>query len=335
MEINDFEVLLNEARISSTFFDFIKNDRDCYYSSLIASIALSRLYELFPNDINAFPEGLLNMWKGVFMEYPLTSEQYVKTRWWLEYAENYIRFNEFTKKDFSANSLMALYNENKIHTHNLNEARKFLSGDLLEFYSAYYLFINAFQKRNEKELITLFDKFNSDFPNNIYSPFIKPFIEPVREFYGRIENEKNQDLNILNDYLQINSLNECLEKFRGKPVFIDVWATWCSPCLAEFREREKLHNLLEKYGYDLLYISIDNDENDTKWKSLISDYNLYKGYHVRANTILSNDLTRLFDNDSSVTIPWYMIIDRKGNIMVKHAAKPSNLGTLELQLINN
>ena len=331
-EMDKLKSLLDEKEISKSFYSFIEADRDCYYSSLTAAIAQSRCFSLFPDNIGSYQTDLKDMWSSAYIQYPPNSKEYMSTRWWLEYVENYLFFVDCMNEEFSAESYIKLYEENRIHTHHLSIAKTHFSDDMLIFYSAYYIWSSAFQEMNEKELIALYNEFDNKFLNNIYSPFINPLIEPVRELYRRIENEKKQSIRFVDDYLQINTLNECLDIFKGRPLFIDVWATWCGPCLAEFREKEKLQDLLKENGYELLYISIDKDRNDDKWKTLIDEYNLSDGFHMRANKDLFNDLIQLFGNGNTVTIPWYMIIDSNGNIAVKHAAKPSNTEELRIQL---
>lgn len=331
-EMDKLKLLLDENEISKSFYNFIKADRDCYYSSLTAAIAQSRFFSLFPDNIDSYPTDLKDMWSSTYIQYPPNSKKYMSTRWWLEYVQNYLFFVDCMNEEFSAESYIKLYEESRIHTHHLSIAKTHFSDDMLKFYSAYYIWSSAFQKKNEKELITLYNEFENKFLNNIYSPYINPLIESVCEFHRNMENRRTQNMKFVDDYLQINTLNECLDIFKGRPLFIDVWATWCGPCLAEFREKEKLQDLLKDNGYELLYLSIDKDGDEDKWKTLIDEYNLSYGFHIRASENLLNDLKQLFRNGSSVKIPWYMIIDSNGDITVKHAARPSNIEELRIQL---
>jgi peroxiredoxin len=54
------------------------------------------------------------------------------------------------------------------------------------------------------------------------------------------------------------SLN--LEQLRGKIVLINFWATWCKPCEDEMPAMERLYQALHGSGFELVAISVDEDE---------------------------------------------------------------------------
>ena len=70
----------------------------------------------------------------------------------------------------------------------------------------------------------------------------------------------DSNIKIIENYYQINSINQLLYQFKGKPVFIDLWATWCEPCLEEFRYNEQLHSFLDKKQIEMIYVSFDKKE---------------------------------------------------------------------------
>ncbi|NBW35626.1 MAG: TlpA family protein disulfide reductase [Cytophagia bacterium] len=334
-EMKRFKQLQDEKKITSLFYDFVKSDRDCYYASLTASIVRSRYYRTPPANLKSFSADLKNLWNQTFVDYLPTSSTYIRTRWWLEYAENYIQFKEYTRDDFSIDTLLKLREENRMHSHQLTEASKHLTGDMLSYYTAYYFFINAFLERNDKELVELYDKFINQFPNNAYSSFIKPLIEPIREFHAKSDKEEKPSLNFVDNYSQLNTLQELLNHFKGKPIFLDLWASWCGPCLQEFKYKDSLIELLDKHGYTCVYVSIDTDRNNDQWIDKIKKYNLSIGYHIRANESMTMDLVRLFGKQNSLAIPRYVIVDENGTIKESDAARPSEMEKLERQLVKN
>ena len=69
-----------------------------------------------------------------------------------------------------------------------------------------------------------------------------------------------------------------LSDFRGKAVYIDVWATWCGPCCAEIPYMEKLAAHYAK-NKKIVLLSISLDENKTKWvKKLAADKPQWKQF---------------------------------------------------------
>jgi peroxiredoxin len=48
-----------------------------------------------------------------------------------------------------------------------------------------------------------------------------------------------------------------LNDYRGKVVLLNIWATWCPPCVDEMPSMEKLYQELKGDGFEILAVSID------------------------------------------------------------------------------
>ena len=60
------------------------------------------------------------------------------------------------------------------------------------------------------------------------------------------------------------ALKKAVDAHRGKPVFVNYWATWCEPCVAEFPDIVKLANAYRSRGVAVVSISLDDPEEKGK-----------------------------------------------------------------------
>jgi len=58
--------------------------------------------------------------------------------------------------------------------------------------------------------------------------------------------------NLRGDYVKLSD-------YRGKVVFLNVWATWCPPCREEMPSLESLYQRLKGRKFEMLAVSIDRD----------------------------------------------------------------------------
>lgn len=102
-----------------------------------------------------------------------------------------------------------------------------------------------------------------------------------------------------------------LSKFRGKVVFLNLWATWCGPCRQEMPSMETLYDEL-KGNSDFVMLAVSQD---TKGKSAVAPYVEKNGYHFR---ILLDPENKVGESYSVSGVPETFIIDRKGRIVAHH-----------------
>lgn len=106
-----------------------------------------------------------------------------------------------------------------------------------------------------------------------------------------------------------------LSDFKGKILYIDLWATWCGPCL---QESPFFVSLAEKYSNsDVVFIPISMDRNQEQWHShLKKQKKQIKQYHSVDNVL---------QEDWNVkSIPRFILIDANFNIVNAYAARPSS-----------
>lgn len=52
-----------------------------------------------------------------------------------------------------------------------------------------------------------------------------------------------------------------LEDYRGKVVFMNIWATWCDPCREEMPSMEMLYKKMKGRPFEILAVSVDRDKD--------------------------------------------------------------------------
>ena len=123
---------------------------------------------------------------------------------------------------------------------------------------------------------------------------------------------------VFTNYENANGGTNSLSDFKGKLVYVDVWATWCRPCLAEIPALKALHDKLK--GKNIEFVSISIDEDKEAWRKVVKEREL-KGIQLIADKAFESQFIR----DYSINqIPTFLIIDKEGRIIDPDAPRPSD-----------
>lgn len=114
------------------------------------------------------------------------------------------------------------------------------------------------------------------------------------------------------------SLNDILNKYKGKVIYLDFWASWCGPCRNEMPHSQDLKKDFAGKDVAFVYISVDN--NASKWKDMIDQLHI-SGDHYRASVALRNEIVKEFNLQY---IPRYILINKTGQVVSENARRPSD-----------
>ena len=66
------------------------------------------------------------------------------------------------------------------------------------------------------------------------------------------------------------ALKKIVAAQKGKVTIVNLWATWCGPCVEEFPDLVKLHNAYKAKGLSFISVTIDEPEDKGKVVSFIN-----------------------------------------------------------------
>ena len=108
-----------------------------------------------------------------------------------------------------------------------------------------------------------------------------------------------------------------LADFKGKYVYIDVWATWCGPCR---RELPYLKQLKEDFkDAEIVFVGLSVDQDKSKWSEMAGDMPGVQLY-------LGQD-SRFAESYGINSIPRFILLDRDSRVVSAEMSRPSSPDT--------
>jgi thiol-disulfide isomerase/thioredoxin len=157
---------------------------------------------------------------------------------------------------------------------------------------------------------SLFSKFKKDFPQSNYM--------------SQLEHRHSDLLAILQGKpappiqgitLEGDSISS--ETFKGKIVYVDIWASWCGPCVGEIPYAIALEKRISQ-PEKVVFLNVSVDEDTADWKAALRKYQDWHGEHI-LNDRSVYTLYSIYNG-----IPRYVLIDKNGRIANSNAPRPSS-----------
>lgn len=163
-------------------------------------------------------------------------------------------------------------------------------------------------------------------------------VQNIQEYFGNAEIAKiilrkndevkklaaNKGKTIINETPSVAKeklLKAITDKYKGKVILVDFWATWCGPCIGAMKEILPLKQELK--SKDVVFVYITNPSSPTKlWEERVKAID---GEHY----YLTGEEWDYISNDLNIEgIPTYLIYDKEGNMKDKMTGYP---GTEEMK----
>lgn len=173
------------------------------------------------------------------------------------------------------------------------------------------------------------DKKYFDVLKNVYQPeliiddILRHQIEDKYNFEKKLyENPEFSKGVVLKQISESDVLKEILDVHKGKVIYLDFWAPWCSPCMNEMPHAKKIK--AHYVGKDVVFVYLASRCKESAWKATIAE-NSIKGEHYLLSKSQYEDLKEIFGVSG---IPHFALIDQNGIIFEKKTVRPSSKGKL-------
>ncbi len=193
----------------------------------------------------------------------------------------------------------------------LKENLKMRNGIWSEFLAASNMFFTGFlEEEINQSVIT---SYSNIIERSFKDPYVKQLLlskcDETREKVALINNQKIPKKAKLNQYTSLtgeNLLNKILTDKKGKAIYIDIWATWCSPC-----KRQLPHSIKMQESYkDVEFVYLCCQSKEETWHNVIKQYQI-NGTHI----LLTKEQFDYLKKKFSITgVPHYILIDKNGKI---------------------
>lgn len=137
--------------------------------------------------------------------------------------------------------------------------------------------------------------------------------------------EQKSELLLISAQGDTLTLKALKKQLRGKPIYLDFWASWCKPCIELIPESKEME---EGYGSRLHFIYISMDGSQVAWENSLDKHNLNRIVHYRT---LNSSTSQVLEELGIEAIPHYILLDEEGDIVLGKAPRPGQQARKEIE----
>lgn len=158
---------------------------------------------------------------------------------------------------------------------------------------------------------------------NIYKTYVKMphLLADYAKAYDKWDVSKPGRISPDFEAYDVDGNKYTLADFRGKYVYIDLWATWCNPCRKEMPYMKELEERFK--DAEMIFLGLSTDGNKDKWREMVEGGTLTG---VQLHIGQGSDFQKAYNIEG---IPRFILLDKEGRIISNDMTRPSEPVTAE------
>ncbi|MBC8053725.1 MAG: TlpA family protein disulfide reductase [Sphingobacteriaceae bacterium] len=183
-----------------------------------------------------------------------------------------------------------------------------------EFIKEFFLFGSArIAIPGSEDIEKTYSKYNS-LAKDLY------YLDQIKTLYTNKKLTSTGAVSPQFSFVDIDNKPVSLSSLKGNYVYIDVWATWCVPCIKEIPALKLLEEKYHSKPIKFVSISVDKLKDKEKWEAYVTS-NKLKGIQLFADKDFQSDFIKAYGINA---IPRFILINPEGKIVSPNAQRPSN-----------
>ena len=151
--------------------------------------------------------------------------------------------------------------------------------------------------------------------SDLYDKYVEEYKRSVASNKEKVTGNEHIHYLDMKEVAPDKVLSTILDRYKGKTVLIDIWATWCGPCRVAIDQMKPMKQELE--GKDIVYIYLTSSTSEFEdWERVISDI------HGEHYYLTEEQLNHILQQYGEQAYPTYAIYDSKGAQTYKNIGFP-------------